>query len=111
MFEMDGNSARRVGLAMFLGLLFLGIAAIAPYLFDLVVPTAPDVPVQTLAEQIGAQPTPAQRIPAQVALQEMQDRDKALSESYGWVDRQKGLVRVPVDRAKAFVLEKGLPAR
>lgn len=111
MTEPTGTTPRRIGAAIFLGLLFLGIAAVAPYLFDLVISTSPDTPVESLASQIGAQPTPAQQISAQVALQQIRDRDKQMRESYGWVDRKTETVRVPVDRAKAYVLERGLPSR
>lgn len=31
--------------------------------------------------------------------------------TYGWVDQQNGVVRIPVDRAMEMVLQKGLPAR
>jgi hypothetical protein len=31
--------------------------------------------------------------------------------SYGWVDEQNGVVRLPIERAKKLLLEKGLPAR
>jgi hypothetical protein len=31
--------------------------------------------------------------------------------TYGWVDKNNGLVRIPVDRAMDIVLQKGLPAR
>jgi len=30
-------------------------------------------------------------------------------ESYGWVDRKAGVVRVPIERAFELVLERGLP--
>jgi hypothetical protein len=36
--------------------------------------------------------------------------DEALS-TYGWVDRNGGVVRIPIDRAKALLLERGLPVR
>lgn len=29
--------------------------------------------------------------------------------SYGWVDRQRGIVRIPIDRAVDLVLHRGLP--
>lgn len=109
--DTAGNSPRRIGAAIFLGLLFLGIAGISPYLFDLVVATSPDVPLQSLADQIGAPPTPAQKVPAQVALQEIRKRDQELSTSYGWVNEKAGIARVPLDRARAHVLEKGFPSR
>ncbi len=30
---------------------------------------------------------------------------------YGWVDQQSGIARIPIDRAKAMLLQKGLPVR
>jgi len=36
--------------------------------------------------------------------------DKVLN-SYSWVDRQKGIVRVPIDVAIDMVAKKGLPSR
>jgi hypothetical protein len=39
-------------------------------------------------------------------------KEEALEVSgYGWVDREKGLVRIPVDRAIEVLAERGLPAR
>jgi hypothetical protein len=31
--------------------------------------------------------------------------------SYGWVDRNAGIVRIPIDAAMKLTLERGLPAR
>jgi hypothetical protein len=31
--------------------------------------------------------------------------------SYGWVDRNAGIVRIPIDAAMRLTLERGLPAR
>ena len=31
--------------------------------------------------------------------------------SYGWVDRQAGTVRIPIERAMEILAQKGLPAR
>lgn len=31
--------------------------------------------------------------------------------SYGWVDKNAGIVRLPIDRAMELVLERGLPVR
>ena len=31
--------------------------------------------------------------------------------SYGWVDSDGGVVRMPIDRAVELVLERGLPVR
>jgi hypothetical protein len=31
--------------------------------------------------------------------------------TYGWVDREHGIARIPIERAKAWLLERGLPHR
>ncbi len=31
--------------------------------------------------------------------------------TYGWVDRNTGVVRIPIERAKELILERGLPSR
>src|SRR5207247_4662310 len=31
--------------------------------------------------------------------------------SYGWVDQQNGVVRIPIDRAMQLIAERGLPTR
>ncbi len=34
-----------------------------------------------------------------------------LLNSYGWVDRQSGIVRIPIDQAMKLLVERGLPSR
>jgi hypothetical protein len=31
--------------------------------------------------------------------------------SYGWVDQQAGIARIPIDRAMALLAQRGLPTR
>ena len=38
------------------------------------------------------------------------DEQKTLN-SYGWVDQQKGVVRIPVEQAMDLLLKRGLPVR
>ena len=44
-------------------------------------------------------------------LQKFRDEEEHLLSSYGWVDQNTGLVRLPIDRAKALLLERGLTVR
>jgi hypothetical protein len=39
------------------------------------------------------------------------DSQEKLLNTYGWIDRQNGIVRLPIDRAIELLLERGLPAR
>lgn len=42
---------------------------------------------------------------------ELEERDRARLETYGWVDREQGVVRIPLERAMDLVAEEGLPVR
>jgi hypothetical protein len=44
-------------------------------------------------------------------LQKYRDEQKALVESYGWVDEPLGIVRIPIDRAIDLVAAQQLPWR
>ena len=37
--------------------------------------------------------------------------EKALLTRYGWVDKENGFVRIPLDRAMTLVVKRGLPTR
>ncbi len=76
----------------------------------------------------GLQPEPsptaslwaeAERLPPQPRLQVVPARDlqtarideEALLNSYGWVDPEAGVVRIPIERAIDVLAQRGLPAR
>lgn len=44
-------------------------------------------------------------------LKEFRAGEDAILTSYGWVDPEKGVVRIPVDRALELVAKEGLPCR
>ena len=56
---------------------------------------------------------PPPRIQANPAvdMQSYSQSQQNLLNTYGWVDRQNGIVRLPVDRAMELLLERGLPTR
>ena len=51
------------------------------------------------------QPNPA------VDMQSYWQSQQNLLNTYGWIDRQSGIVRLPVDRAMELLLQRGLPTR
>ena len=59
----------------------------------------------------GPAPGPSLLVREPMNLQKFRDEEEHLLNSYGWVDRNTGLVRLPIDRAKALLLERGLPVR
>ena len=44
-------------------------------------------------------------------LKEMRAAEDKILNSYGWIDQQHGVVRVPIDRAIDMLAQKGLPSR
>jgi hypothetical protein len=44
-------------------------------------------------------------------LQDLRAAEERLLTTYGWVDRNAGVVRIPVDEAMKLTLQRGLPAR
>jgi hypothetical protein len=102
----------RAGLVI-LGVMFLTALALVP-MFRLlgreetarqpppaeVVKTEMSEPAQTFPRLVTAEP----RVLAAFRAQE-----DALLSSYGWVEKDKGLVRIPIAEAMKIVAERGLP--
>ena len=42
-------------------------------------------------------------------LKKLRAEEAAYLNGYGWVDKQAGVARIPIDKAKALLLQKGLP--
>lgn len=59
----------------------------------------------------GAASVPSLLVREPVNLKKFRDEEEHLLSSYGWVDQNTSVVRLPIDRAKALLLERGLPVR
>jgi len=44
-------------------------------------------------------------------MNDLRARQDQLLQSYGWVDKNAGVVRIPIERAMQLVVERGLPTR
>jgi hypothetical protein len=44
-------------------------------------------------------------------LKDLRDSEDTLLKSYRWVDRNGGVVRIPIDEAMKLTLQRGLPSR
>jgi len=54
---------------------------------------------------------PRLQISAPVDRETFRAQEEAELESYGWMNKTSGIVRVPIERAMQLVLERGLPTR
>jgi hypothetical protein len=59
----------------------------------------------------GAASVPSLLVGEPANLQKFRAQEEHLLSTYGWVDQNTGVVRLPIDRAKALLLERGLPVR
>jgi hypothetical protein len=44
-------------------------------------------------------------------LEDLRAAEQELLTTYGWVDRNAGIVRIPIDEAMKLVVQRGLPSR
>lgn len=67
----------------------------------------------TVAEISAAKLPPEPRLQNNAVedLRQIQAAEDQVLTSYGWVDRKKGLVRIPIDRAIDLLAQRGLPGR
>ena len=57
----------------------------------------------------GPQPRLLVNEPANLA--DLRTHEHEMLTTYGWMDKSAGIVRLPIERAKELILERGLPVR
>ncbi len=70
-----------------------------------------DRPGHVLAEARQVPPPPRLEVDPRADDAASVAREQRILESYGWIDRDAGLVRIPRERALELVLLEGLPVR
>ena len=73
-----------------------------PYVSPLAAP-APATPTDTLFAEPRLQTTPW------LDLKELRAGEDAYLNTYGWIDQKGGVAHVPIEKAKALLLRRGLP--
>jgi len=70
-------------------------------------------PANPLAQKFGREVPPQPQLqPAPLQdLAALHAQEDSILNSYGWVDRKTGVVRIPLQRALELLAERGLPAR
>ncbi len=64
-----------------------------------------------VGQQDQLPPEPRLQAEPQRELRELQAMQRSLLTSYGWVNKEAGVVRIPIEEAMRIVVERGLPAR
>lgn len=60
---------------------------------------------------LGSQPPPQPRLQSNPArdMERLRQSEDGVLSSYGWMDREHGVTRIPIDRAIELTAERGLP--
>jgi len=67
--------------------------------------------IHPLAEETEPRPEPRLQETPALDLERLREREDETLSTYGWVDRQAGVVRIPIERAMEIVAREGLPKR
>lgn len=98
------------GLTVMVVLVFMVIGLL--YNFLNASQAAQSAPPPPLLEEAQGLPPGAllQRNPAQ-DMQQMTTETQSVLHSYGWVDKEAGVIHIPIQRAMELTLERGLPTQ
>jgi hypothetical protein len=64
-----------------------------------------------IKDQNKLPPEPRLQAEPKVELKDLRADEEAILNSYGWVNPEKGIVRIPIDQAIDIVAQKGLPSK
>jgi hypothetical protein len=62
-------------------------------------------------EQNRVPPEPRLQTSPREDLQNFREQEDTVLKSYGWVDRNAGIVRIPIEEAMKLTVQRGLPTR
>jgi hypothetical protein len=71
---------------------------------------APQYPLAAAADT-RVPPEPRLQTNPREDLRELRAQEDQILNSYGWVDRNAGVVRIPIEEAMKLTVQRGLPAR
>jgi hypothetical protein len=71
---------------------------------------APEFPL-AIQQENRLPPEPRLQTNPRQDLRDLRAQEDAVLHSYGWVDRNAGVVRVPIERAMELTVQRGLPTR
>ncbi len=100
-----------VGLALTLVVVWAGMWWLMGY-FSHVQKLGPSATPFGQLEEKQLPPLPRLQVNPEQDLKALREQQTAALDTYGWVDRDRGIVHIPIDRAMDLILERGvLPAR
>jgi hypothetical protein len=101
-----------ISLIGLVGLIIVG-AALMWALYQYFSARPAGAPANPLARSFGRQVPPEPRLQSNPLedLRQLRAQEDTTLNTYGWVDRKTGVVRIPVERAMELLAQRGLPSR
>lgn len=72
---------------------------------------SPEAPSRIAMKPGMIAPPPRLQIDPAEDLRRFRQKEEAELNGYGWIDRKKGIIRIPIERAMELVVQRGLPVR
>ena len=90
-----------LGLVLAMAIAFLA----ATWLINLITYVTPSITMPNYPLTVETGPEANER------LRSFRDSERTTLSSYGWINRDRGTLRIPIDRAMELTVQRGLPAR
>ena len=109
-YEPSDIEVRRV---LWIGVTFVVVVSLSAVLLGGLVwlfeAASPPALVSPLEREELVPPAPRLEALPMETLEQVRGRENDLLRTYGWVDREAGIARIPIDRAMAILAERGWP--
>jgi hypothetical protein len=107
----DANVRTVVVFGVGLSALLVVVLFVMGWLFSFLARREQPVAPSPMATTRELPPAPRLQSNPPTDLEHMRAAEDAILSSYAWVDRQAGIVRIPIDQAMDLLAQRGLPAR
>lgn len=98
-----------IGAGVFIFVVLIGVGLWGLFTFYASLAAGADRPQTALTEQRPPPPEPRLQVNPPADWQALRATEETTLNSYGWVDRGAGTVRIPIDRAIDLLVQRGLP--
>ena len=109
--DLDAGVAGLFGAVLMTTIILLMAATYWIYDFSISRHAARYPALSPLAYTREPTPEPRLQVDAPRELRELRAAEDAALHGYAWIDKDRGLVRIPIDRAIDVLAQRGLPAR
>ncbi len=107
--ERDADIRGAVGFAVALTATVIIVLFLMKWMLHTLTPPSTEMaaPVSTFSPTRLIQTGPRLQVHGPQDLKNLRAREDAILHNYGWIDREKGIVRIPIERAMELLVQKG----